>query len=373
MIKFAIFSIIIGILGFSYYSFFYNKGGIPAKQVRISEKNNKQIPNISIIAQNLDTPWGMAFLPNGDILLTERPGRVRLIQNDNNKSTLLATIEDVVEMGEGGLLGIAVHPNFSTNNWIYLYYTYRNTDSNTLNRVVRMELYNSALHNEKIIVDAIPGAANHNGGRLQFGPDNLLYITTGDAQEPSQAQNTSSLAGKILRVTENGEPASGNPFNNRIYSFGHRNPQGLTWDNAGNLWATEHGRSGITSGLDEINLIKSGKNYGWPDIQGDETKTGMENPETHSGAMTWAPSGAAYINSSIFFGGLRGSTLYKATLHKENITEIKEYFKNDYGRIREVAVGTDRMIYFSTSNRDGRGIPSSTDDRIIRINPQFLN
>ena len=231
---------------------------------------------------------------------------------------------------------------------------------------------NKTLLNEEIIVDKIPGAPNHNGGRIKFGPDGFLYITTGDAQNPSQAQDKNSLAGKILRLADDGKIPDDNPFGNHVYSYGHRNPQGLTWDNQGRLWATEHGRSGILSGLDEINLIEKGKNYGWPDIQGDEIKVQMESPKIHSGSDTWAPGGAAFLNNSIFFGGLRGQTFYEAKINGEKL-ELKEHFKGEFGRIREVVVGSDKMLYITTSNLDGRGSPKQGDDKIIKINPSKLN
>jgi glucose/arabinose dehydrogenase len=235
-----------------------------------------------------------------------------------------------------------------------------------------MTYQNGQLTNEVIIIDKIPGSSNHNGGRIKFGPDNLLYITTGDAESPSQAQDTNALGGKILRVTDDGKVPQDNPFNNLIYTYGHRNPQGLAWDIDGRLWATEHGRSGILSGLDEINLIEKGKNYGWPIIQGNETKTGMETPKLNSGPYTtWAPAGATFIKNSLLFGGLRGSALYEAVINGTSIT-LKEHLKNEFGRIRDVVLGPDNLLYISTSNRDGRGIPGSLDDRIIKINPAKL-
>ena len=219
-----------------------------------------------------------------------------------------------------------------------------------------------------VIVDRIPGAANHNGGRIKFGQDRLLYIATGDAQEPSRAQDTNSLAGKILRVTDAGQPAAGNSFNNAVYSYGHRNVQGLAWDQNGTLWATEHGRSGALSGLDELNLIVLGKNYGWPEIAGDETRVGMEAPVKHSGAtVTWAPAGAAFWQEKLYFGGLRGQALYEAVISRNKVTALNELLKGELGRIREVITGPDGGLYITTSNRDGRGQPQETDDRIIRL------
>jgi len=154
-----------------------------------------------------------------------------------------------------------------------------------------------------------------------------------------------------------------------VYSYGHRNPQGLAWDDNGKLWSTEHGRSGVLSGLDELNLIEKGKNYGWPIIQGDEIKIGIETPKLHSRSTIWAPAGAAFVKDSLFFGGLRGQTLYEAIINEDKIT-LKEYFKGQFGRIRDVVLGPDNLLYITTSNRDGRGSPSALDDRILRIVPQ---
>lgn len=326
----------------------------------------------TVIATGLDTPWAIAFLPQGSMLMTERPGRVRRIDADGTLDpNPVATLAQVKEIGEGGLLGLTVHPDFSTNNFVYLYYTYNSSGNDTSNRVVRMTYTDNQLTDETVIIDRIPGAANHNGGRIQFGPDKMLYVTTGDAQEPSQAQDTNSLAGKILRMTDTGHAAPQNPFGNFVYSYGHRNPQGLAWDFAGRLWSTEHGRSGIQSGLDELNLIEPGKNYGWPEIQGDEQRQAMETPKLHSGSSTWAPAGVAAIGQSLFFGGLRGQTLYEAVIAGDQIN-LKEHFRGPYGRIREVIAGPDGMLYITTSNRDGRGSPGNEDDRVIRVNTKKL-
>jgi glucose/arabinose dehydrogenase len=299
---------------------------------------------------------------------------VRLInQRGELQSEPVITIGSVKQVGEGGLHGITLHPSFASNNFIYLYYTFAGSGNATLNRVVRYVYESGKLSDEKIIVDAIPGASNHDGGRIKFGPDGYLYITTGDAQNPSSAQNKDSLSGKILRVTDDGSPAPGNPFNNRVYSYGHRNPQGIAWDKDGNLWATEHGPSGIWPNCcqDEFNRIVMGNNYGWPDSVGDTVKEGTIGPVLHSGREIWAPAGLAYLNGKFYFAGLRGSALYEvagATTFPALIT----HFKSEYGRLREVIAGPDGMLYVTTSNRDGRGIPKSGDDIILRINPTKL-
>lgn len=321
-----------------------------------------QLRLYEVVAGNLDTPWDIDFLPNGKMFVTEREGTVSLIDNEGNVEQI-ANLENVREVGEGGLLGLAVEPDFENNNNIYFYYTYSSSGNNTRNRVVRMKLQDNILSDEEILIDNIPGASNHNGGQIAFGPDDNLYFTTGDAQEPSEAQNTNSLAGKILRYS-NGDV--------EVYSYGHRNPQGIAWDRDGNLWATEHGRSGVQSGLDEINLIQKGDNYGWPEIQGDETQEDMVTPVINSGNTTWAPSGIAVIGNKIYFGGLRGNALYSTEISGDSLSSVVEHFKSDFGRIRAVVAGPDDMLYVSTSNRDGRGNPTSEDDRIIRINPHLL-
>lgn len=337
-------------------------------------KPSTDTSTVTTIAEGFDTPWAIAFVPASpaggpnNLLVTERSGRVRVITDNKLQAEPVANLTKVKEIGEGGLLGIATHPHFSSNHFVYLYYTNSEGGDNTLNRVVRMTYDNSQLIKEQIIVDNIPVASNHNGGRIKFGPDGYLYITTGDAENPSQAQNTNVLGGKILRVTDEGQMAPGNPFDNLVYSYGHRNPQGIAWDADGRLWETEHG----PSGNDEINLIEIGRNYGWPEIQGSQTKSGMETPIRYSGSTTWAPAGSTFVNNSLFFGGLRGQTLYEAVIQDGQVIEFREHFKREFGRIREVILGPDNMLYITTSNKDGRGSPAESDDRVIKINPQGL-
>ena len=370
--------LLLAIIGIGYYLFQSGNlqvplngrpAGTPGTATMPGGENTADAPRTTVIAENLDTPWGIAFLPDGDMLVTERSGTVRLIAGEGDPATV-ATLPDVREISEGGLLGITLHPEFEQNNFVYLYYTYGTSGNNTRNRVVRMTYENQRLADEEIILDDIPGAPNHDGGRIKFGPDGFLYVATGDAQEPSRSQDRNSLAGKILRVTDEGEPAPGNPFGNATYSYGHRNPQGIAWDSEGRLWSTEHGPSGVQSGNDEVNLIEPGKNYGWPDIVGVQTRSGMETPDATSGDTdTWAPGGAAFIDGSLYFAGLRGAALYEFS---PDGSEVTEHFKNEFGRIREAIEGPDGLLYITTSNRDGRGSPDATDDKIIRVNPAKL-
>jgi glucose/arabinose dehydrogenase len=328
-------------------------------------------PVYEVIAEGLEIPWDIAFLPEGSMLVTERTGQVVEIAPDGTKHEI--PVPGVKQGGEGGLLGLTLHPDFEVNRYVYLYMSSPSTSGETKNRVVRYIFKNDTLTENRVIIENIPGAIYHDGGRMEFGPDDRLYITTGDATTAAIAQSLQSLGGKILRLHDDGVVPSDNPFSSAVYSLGHRNPQGLAWDSAGRLWETEHGRSGATSGLDEINLIEKGKNYGWPDIEGDKTRTGMVQPVRHSGANdTWAPASLVYLNGSLFFGGLRGEALYEAVLDGPKIVEFKEHFKNEFGRIRTVRVGPDNMLYITTSNTDGRGTPQTGDDKIILINPKLL-
>ncbi len=347
-----------------FYNFARTNAPNTQKGTSINKKPNQENSKTEVIATGLQVPWALAFLPDKSILVTERSGSVKQVK-PNGDISLLATIP-VKQIGESGLHGVALHPNFEENKFVYLYYTYGQSQDETQNKVVKMKLEKNKLIDETTIVDKIPGAIFHDGGRLKFGPDGFLYITTGDALNPSLAQNKSSLAGKILRVTDEGKPAPGNPFGDLIYSFGHRNPQGITWDDQRRLWEVEHGQSAT----DELNLIEPGNNYGWPTIRGDQTQTGLITPILQSGNDTWAPAGAAFYNGSIFFGGLRGQALYQIVLG--NQIQLKTHFKQEFGRIRDVILGPDNLLYITTSNRDGRGNPNADDDKIIRINPSLL-
>ena len=320
------------------------------------------------VANGLEVPWEILFLPNNDMLVTERPGNLRRIGQDN-KTYVISGVEHT---SEGGLLGAALHPDFADNHWIYLYYTTAKTNKLT-NVIERYVLEDDTLTEATTIIDEVPAAENHDGGRLAFGPDGYLYITTGDAGEPTLAQQTESLAGKILRLNDDGSVPADNPFTNPVYSYGHRNIQGIAWDGTGQLWATEHGRSGVKSGYDELNRIKRGANYGWPTVEGDAKRQGMESPVVHSGSSdTWAPGGMTYSNGSLFFAGLRGQTVYQAAINKDNTVRLKAHFREEYGRLRTVTLHND-SLYIATSNTDGRGIPKQDDDKILRFSRSIFD
>ena len=326
-----------------------------------------EMPVAEVIAENLHIPWEILFLPNGDMVVTERAGQLVLLPSGRT-----LPVPNTRHTGEGGLLGAALHPDFAANNYLYLYQTTEHEGA-MRNQIVRYRLRDGELTFDQTIIADLPGARYHDGGRITFGPDGYLYATVGDAIMPAEAQNRDTLEGTIIRITDAGEPAPGNPFGTVVYSYGHRNPQGLAWDEEGNLWSTEHGRSGLRSGLDELNLITPGGNYGWPESEGDEVAAGTIGPVRHSTAeITWAPGGLAYLGGSLYIPGLRGETLYEAVLDDTTITGWHEHFVGTYGRLRTVTVGPDGFLYLTTSNRDGRGDPAPTDDRIIRINPAQL-
>ena len=329
--------------------------------------------------KNLDTPWQIVFAPDGRTFFTERPGRVRVVK-DGVMSTWL-DLTNIVENGESGLLGIGLDPNFATNGYVYIAYTYSTPDWKFNNRIVRCveDKATGKGKEDKTYIDNIKGKENHNGGPIKFGPDGKMYWTVGDGFDNSTPQDLNSLNGKILRLNLDGTVPSDNPFpNSYVWSYGNRNVQGLAWqEGTNNLFVTEHGPSGITECcIDEINIIEKGKNYGWPIIRGTQTKEGMESPIWLSGTdVTWAPAGAIFVKKgkwkgSFLFVGLRGETLYRAVIDPQNprkILRIEEYLKQTYGRLRDVAEAPDGTFYICVSNKDGRGTPKAEDDRIIKL------
>ena len=330
---------------------------------------------VETVADNLSIPWSIDFAPDGRIFFTERTGELRVIQDDQLLPSILSLN---VAGGEGGLLGVALDPNFDQNHYVYLYYTY-NEFFETKNKVVRYVESDNSLIEDMILVEPFAGASYHDGGRLKFGPDGKLYITTGDAGMPDISQDKNSVVGKILRINPDGTIPDDNPFGDMIYSIGHRNPQGIDWDNNSRLIATEHGPSGWRGiGHDEINEIIPGGNYGWPDIIGDETKNDMIGPVLHSAQDTWAPSGATFYygdkipqwNGNFFVAGLRGEHLLMVSFDQNNqVTSHEKLFLGEFGRLRDVVEGPDGYLYVLTSNTDGRGVPLPNDDKILRILP----
>jgi glucose/arabinose dehydrogenase len=330
---------------------------------------------VETVATGLEIPWSMAFMPDGRLFVTERPGRVRILDLAARTSTLALTLDDVFAQGEAGLLGVALDPDFSQNRLVYLHYAARASGSGSVSRVVRYREAGGTLGERAVLLDNIPAATIHDGGRLRFGPDRLLYVTAGDANNTALPQDLASTAGKILRLNANGTTAPGNPFGSPVYSYGHRNPQGLDWHPAtGDLWASEHG----ASGNDEINVIDSGANYGWPRIEGAQSMPGMRTPIVFFNPAI-APSGASFYRgqrfprfvNNLFVGALRGTHVLRLTLDgsSRRVSAQERLLEGRFGRIRDVVSGPDGYLYFCTSNRDGRGSPTSGDDRIARLVP----
>ncbi|TLX65704.1 MAG: PEFG-CTERM sorting domain-containing protein [Thaumarchaeota archaeon] len=334
------------------------------------------------IASNLHVPWEIVFALDGRAFFTERTGNLRVIENGNLVEQPVATIP-VARAGEGGLLGLALDPNFEKNHYLYLYYTY--SDSTGLyNRIARFTESNDTISSEKILIDKIPANTNHDGGRIKFGPDDKLYITTGEAGRPESAQDITYLGGKILRINSDGTIPRDNPFSGSpVYSYGNRNPQGLDWDpRNGNLIETEHGPSGENSWYahDKVNLIILGKNYGWPYVIGMANDSRFVNPIYQTGDVTWAPSGATFYTSDkipdlkgkFLIATLRGQHIEVLTLDKDDKVEsTQKIFDGTYGRLRDVVQAPDGSLYILTSNVDGRGVVAPDDDKIIRVVPEF--
>ncbi|MCS7245399.1 MAG: heme o synthase [candidate division WOR-3 bacterium] len=321
---------------------------------RIVEPNVK----VEIFAQNLEIPWELAFFNRNKAIVSERVGRIRLIKDGKLVDKPYYSFNDVKHVGEGGLLGIAIRDSF-----IYAYYTYEDRGK-IFNKVVRLKDRGDSAIFDKVILDKIPGAMYHNGGRIKFGPDGYLYITTGDIFQGNLAQDLNSLAGKILRVDMDGKIPKDNPFKNSpIYSYGHRNPQGLAWHSkTKTLYSSEHGPSGEfgLTGYDRVNKIIKGYNYGWPKIVGAVDNTIIVWKETTP------PSGMDFLGDSLFIATLASKCLIMVEIKNNLVKNIERWFCNKYGRIRSVVV-FEGYIYFLTSNRDGRGIPYENDDKIYRF------
>jgi glucose/arabinose dehydrogenase len=339
---------------------------------------------VEAVAGNLQVPWSIVFTPDGRILFTERPGRVRVIENGKLRPEPLATIPDVEARSESGLMGMTLHPQFASNHQLYLCYAYDGGNGQR-DRVVRFRETGNALTERKVIIEDIPAAQFHAGCRLRFGPDGKLYITTGEATQKEIAQRLDSLGGKILRLNDDGTVPPDNPFVNQkdarpeIWSYGNRNSQGIDWQPGTNLlFETEHGPSGgdAPGGGDEVNIIEKGKNYGWPIIHHTQSREGLESPLLEYTPAVAPASGTFYrgnafpqFQGNFFFGCLRGETIIRVVLDGRKVVSQERLLERQYGRIRDVAEGPDGAIYFSTSNHDGRGSPASDDDRILKLVP----
>ncbi|MCW5954040.1 MAG: PQQ-dependent sugar dehydrogenase [Propionibacteriaceae bacterium] len=311
----------------------------------------------AVVASGLDAPWSIVF-HRGTALVSERD-TARIVEIGQDRTVReVARIDSVAPAGEGGLLGLAVD-----GSWLYAYYT-----TATDNRIERFELLGEpgalSLGSGEVILEGLPSAQNHNGGRIAFGPDHLLYVTVGDAGDRDGAQDLDNLAGKILRLTPEGAVPQDNPFpGSPVYSFGHRNPQGLAWDTDGHLFATEFGQNT----WDELNLIEPGGNYGWPEAEGNADVDGLIDPMQQWATSEASPSGMAYLDGRLYIANLRGERLREVPL--SDLTTSTERFVGELGRLRDVAVAPDGSLWLLTNNTDGRGSPRPGDDRILRIEP----
>ncbi|XVQ84537.1 PQQ-dependent sugar dehydrogenase [Microbispora siamensis] len=312
------------------------------------------------LVTGLAVPWAIAFLPGGDALVTERELARLLRVTPRGEVHEVAVIEGVSASGEGGLLGVAVSPRYATDHLVFVYFTAEKD-----NRIVRYR-YDGRLSDRRVLVDGIPKGAIHNGGRLAFGPDGYLYASTGETGERGMAQDRNSLGGKILRMTADGRPAPGNPFGTLVWTYGHRNVQGLAWDDRGHMYATEFGQNTY----DEINLIEKGRNYGWPEVEGVGHRPGYTDP-----LLTWStaeasPSGLAYVRGALWAAALRGERLWRVPVDASGrVGRPAALYTGEYGRLRAVAAAPDGTLWVSTSNRDGRGTPRNGDDRILVVRP----
>ena len=327
--------------------------------------------------ENLEIPWSLVFLSNNRALVSERPGRIRLIDNGILQEKPYAIIE-VTHTGEGGLMGLALHPNYPEKPYLYAMHTIQGANG-LVNRIILLRDQGDRAIFERIIFDNIPGGRNHNGGRIAFGPDGMLYVTTGEIFQGELAQNLESWGGKILRLTPDGKIPNDNPFpGSPVYSYGHRNPQGLAWHpETGDLFSSEHGPSGEQGwrGHDEINLIIPGGNYGWP------IEIGIhQNPAFIGPIIFWQnstpPTGMTFYRGDLFVASLRSQALLRIILEIKDedyqVKEVERWFAIDsstgrLGRLRDVVEGPDGNLYLLTSNRDGRGRPRPGDDAIWRL------
>lgn len=312
--------------------------------------------DVEVIATDLDVPWDLEFLDDGTALVTEREtARILRVERDG-ELTEIGEVSGVAASGEGGLMGIA-----HREGWLYAMFT-----ADADNRVVRMEFDGDSLGEPEVIVDGLPKANNHNGGRIVFGDDGMLYVAAGDAANPPSAQDLDSPAGKILRVTPDGDVPDDNPFDGSpVWSYGHRNVQGLVFDDDGRLWASEFGQHT----WDELNLIEAGSNYGWPDVEGQAGDDEFTDPVLQWSPEEASPSGIAYAPDTVFLAALRGQRLWQVPVPDGSAAEPEAFFNGEFGRLRHVELAPDGTLWLLTNNTDGRNPagPGPDDDRIIRV------
>jgi glucose/arabinose dehydrogenase len=312
-----------------------------------------------VVATRLEAPWGLAFLPDGTALVSERDSSLVKHVAPDGTVTRVGRVSGVDGSGEGGLLGLALSPSYDRDRMLYVYYT--RGDENV---IARMTYDGSRLTDQKVVFDGIPSGPIHDGGRIAFGPDGMLYVGTGEAGRRDPAQDKDDLGGKILRITPDGDPAPGNPFGGSpVYSLGHRNVQGLAWDSRGQLWAAEFGQNT----WDELNRIEKGGNYGWPVVEGRANEQGFIDPVRQWSTDEASPSGIAIAGNAVYMAGLRGARLWQIPIPGGKAGKPKALLTGAYGRLRTVAVAPDGSLWLTTSNRDGRGNPRGDDDRIIRL------
>lgn len=341
-----------------------NNPSVPATTATPSATPTPGAPGPAVletVATGLDTPWGLAFLPDGSALVTERDsGRVLQIRGLAVKE--VGRIEEAPgDDDEAGLMGVAVSPDFATDQRLYFYVT---TPAD--NRIVRTTLTGDKLGRIDPILTGIPTGHIHDGGRLVFGPDGYLYASTGETGDGDLAQDRDSLAGKILRITPDGDPAPGNPDpESPVWSWGHRNVQGLAFDDEDRLWASEFG----AQAFDELNLIEKGGNYGWPQVEGSGKGKGLINPHVVWKTSEASPSGLAFRQGQLWMASLRGERLWRIDVTDGRATNATDFFVGTHGRIRTVAVAPNGNLWVTTSNKDGRGEPTPGDDRILVIRP----
>ncbi|NHC13480.1 PQQ-dependent sugar dehydrogenase [Motilibacter deserti] len=309
------------------------------------------------LATGLDSPWGLAFLPDRSAVVSSRDdGTIWRVPRGGGTPRRIGSVPGSVHDGEGGLLGLALHPRYPAQPWLYAY-----TTTASDNRIVRMRFDGSSLGTTQVVLRGIAKAGSHNGGRIAFGPDGMLYAGTGDAGVPSRSQNRSSLNGKILRITPTGKVPAGNPFRGSlVWSLGHRNVQGLAWDSGGRMWASEFGQNT----WDELNRIVKGRNYGWPTVEGKAGRGGFTDPVVQWSPAVASPSGIAVAGGAVWVASLRGQRLWRVPVGGGR---AQAYFSNRYGRLRAVAVAADGRLWLMTNNTDGRVEPQSGDDRLLRV------